>query len=156
MNMKKELFLNENKTDYSLKQGAIKSATDCGLKDKTVVECSRPKEDLELSDIDQYYGTSGYHNVMNTNVTDGIKYIMDNGYSWFVTDAIISIRMTPRLKKAEFLVVKLIVKPDNEAVTEISDGNDKVLYTQKYGYTNAKQDVTLYYITKVLLLTGEY
>ena len=114
------------------------------------------KDDLDLKDLGHFTGTEQYHNVMGTNITDGVAYIMNNGYSWFVTDAIISIRMTPRLKKEEFLVVKLIVKPDNEAVTEISDGNDNVLYTQKYGYTNAKQDVTLYYITKVLLLTGEY
>lgn len=37
--MKKEVFNKQNKTDYSLRQGAIKSAEDSGLKDLTVEEC---------------------------------------------------------------------------------------------------------------------
>ena len=42
--MKKEVFKEENKTDYSLKQGAIKSADDCGLKNLTVAECCYDSE----------------------------------------------------------------------------------------------------------------
>lgn len=36
---KKEIFHKENQKDYSLKQGAIKSAEDAGLKNLTVEEC---------------------------------------------------------------------------------------------------------------------
>ena len=39
MNAKKEVFHKGNKEDYSLRQGAIKSAEDSGLKGKTVEEC---------------------------------------------------------------------------------------------------------------------
>ena len=46
------------------------------------------KEDLELKDLGQYYGTTQYYNIMGVNITDGVEYIMKNGYSWFVTDTI--------------------------------------------------------------------
>ena len=113
--------------------------------------------DLDLEMLPEFYGTQHYYNVMGILVTDGIKYIMENGYSWFVTDAIVLIKMKKRLKNQDFLSIRL--KTDREAKTAmmiIDDGNDKVLYKQKYTYTDAKRDLTLFYCDNVLMLASEY
>ena len=114
------------------------------------------EEDRMLTNLDQFYGTTQYYNVMGANVTDGVKYVMDNGYSWFVTDAIVAMRMLPELKREEFLVVELKLPGSNKAQMVISDGNENVLYTQDYGYTDAKRELKLYYTNNVVLLPSEY
>jgi hypothetical protein len=109
--------------------------------------------DLYLRDLDDYIGSKKYYNVMGIYVTDGVKYIMENGYSWFVTDAIAVIRM--KLKKEDFLSIKLIVKND-DAMMEISDGNGHVFYRQRYEWSDAKRNLTLFYVDNVLMLSSEY
>jgi len=114
-------------------------------------------EDLSLKDLGQYYGTEAYHRIwMNTTATDGIIYVMNNGYAWFVTDAVSVIKMKPAIKNQEFLSIKLKLTDDNKAQMVITDGNKKVLYTQKYEYTSAQEELTLYYQNEVLFLSGEY
>ena len=107
--------------------------------------------DLELKDLGQFYGTERYHKALNKLVTDGIKYIMENGYSWFVTDAIVAINTL----EDGFKVIKLKVK-DNKAEMIITDGDEKILYKQNYDYTDAKRELKLYYNQGVLMLAGEY
>jgi len=108
--------------------------------------------DLYLKDMGYYTGSEKYYNVMGIYVTDGIKYIMDNGYSWFVTDAIAVIRA--KLKKEDFLAIKLTVK-NYDAMMEITDGNGHVFYRQSYE-SDAKRNLTLFYADNVLMLSGEY
>lgn len=116
------------------------------------------QDDLTLKDLNQYYGTEQYHNVMGVNVTDGIAYIINNGYSWFVTDFIsLVIAKHESIKDEEFLSIKLKVDVEKKtAVMEVTDGNEKILYTQNYEYTDAKRDLNLYFTNEVLLLSGEY
>ena len=91
---------------------------------------------------------------MGVYVTDGIIYLMENGYSWFVTDAIAVIRY--KLRNQEFLSINLKVR-DGKAVMIITDGNKKRLYTQKYEWTNAKiNELKLFYVDGVLMLSSEY
>ena len=110
-------------------------------------------DDLELKELEQFYGTESYHNVMGMNCTDGVAYIMKNGYSWFVTDAIAVI--ITKLRNEGFLSIKLNVK-DEKADMLITDGNNKELYKQHYKWTNAKRNVELYYMDGVMMLTREY
>ena len=112
------------------------------------------KDDLELKDLNQYTGTMEYHNVMGVNVTDGVAYIMQNGYSWFVTDAIAVIMFKPL--NHEFLAIKLKVDASKIADMVITDGNEKVLYEQHYAFTYALRDLTLFYENGVLLLAREH
>lgn len=111
------------------------------------------KDDLDLKDLNQYYGSEHYYNVLGVNVTDGIAYIMNNGYSWFVTDSI-AVFIT-KLKDEEFITAKLKIK-DKTAKMILTDGNDKILYTQQYDYTNAKEDLTLFFTNNVFMLSSEY
>jgi hypothetical protein len=117
--------------------------------------------DLELKSLEHFIGTQNYYNVMGVNVTDGIKYIMDNGYSWFVTDAVAVIKAHKGVKKYlaedDFLCIQLKVnKEEMKAKMVIDNGDGKVLYTQKYDFTDAKRDLKLFYTGNVLMLASEY
>ena len=118
--------------------------------------------DLELKGLGSFIGTQNYYAVLGANVTDGVKYIMDNGYSWFVTDAIAVIKFRdkfPKLRNQPFLSVKLVLLGDVarwEADLIIEDGNYNQLYKQHYDFTDAKRELTLFYTDNVLMLSNEY
>ena len=116
-------------------------------------------QDLTLSELSQYSGTEKYTNVLGHNVTDGVVYVMQNGYSWIVTDflsLVMPLSPIKNLKDQSFLRVQLKIYPDKKGEMIITDGNEKVLYRQKYEYTDAKKEFLMYYIDGVLLLSGEY
>jgi hypothetical protein len=126
------------------------------MKEVTKMETEQKhKDDLELKDLNQFIGTEQYHNVMGTNVTDGIAYIMNNGYSWFVTDFLAVAMCDEKIKTEEFISVKLKLDGDKGKMI-VTDGNDNKIYTQDYEWTNAKEELDLFYTNKVLLLSGEY
>jgi len=118
------------------------------------MEIETEKVDLTLNGIEQFTGTQAYHNVLNANVTDGVNYVMKNGYSWFITDTLIVIKM--KLRNEEFLSIKLKLLDNNKAKMVITDGNEKTLYTQEYGYTDAKRELNLFFTDKVMMLNSEY
>ena len=116
--------------------------------------------DLELKHLDCYIGTQQYYNVFSVSVTDGVKYLMDNGYNWFVTDAIAVIKFRhrfPKLRNQPFLSVKLKLNREKaEADLIIEDGNYNELHKQHYNFTDAKKELTLFYTDGVLMLNSEY
>jgi hypothetical protein len=116
--------------------------------------------DLDLKALGGFIGSMQYFAMMGANVTDGIKYVMDNGYSWFVTDALAVIKCDPKIRAEPFLVVKLTRTGDKEADLTIDDGGKgtepKVMYSQHYEYTDAKRDLKLYFADNVLMLASEY
>jgi hypothetical protein len=121
-------------------------------------------DDLNLSDLSMYYGTEQYHKIapsIKTVVTDGVSYIMNNGYSRFVTDTLIKAEDMIKTKQisneeSEFLVFKLHLDTKNQAVVTIEDGNNKIFHEQKYEYTNAKKELVLFLTDGVLMLSNEY
>ena len=119
------------------------------------------EEDLELSEYAQYYGTLNYYKGwLGVSLTDGVKYVSDNGYSWLVTDCISVIKAHKKvkeyLKEQTFLVVELILKEGKKALMRITDGNNNILYEQKYDYTDAKKEFKMFFCNNVLMLNGEY
>jgi hypothetical protein len=97
------------------------------------------------------------------NVTDGIKYVMDNGYSWLVTDTLALIRTRKMLRAERFLSIKFKVTVGQRSRVgdlEISDGDKGpgpiIYHKQHYEYTTARRDLTFYFQDGVLLLAGEY
>jgi hypothetical protein len=113
--------------------------------------------DLNLEHLGEFCGTLDYYAVLGAKVTDGVFYIMENGYSWFVTDALAVIMCNPKLKREPFLAVKLKVNVESsEADVTITDGNEKVFYRQHYKFTDAKKDLTLFFEGGVLLLASEH
>lgn len=112
---------------------------------------------IDLPDLPYYTGSDEYQNVMGVQATQGIVYLMKNGYSWFVTDSIVSLKMKPKLRSQPFVSIKLKVNTEKStAIVNFEDGNDKKLYSQTYGYTDAKTDLILFYTNGVLMLASEY
>jgi len=112
------------------------------------------KMDLELKALPHYHGTECYYDCWGVRVTEGVKYIMDNGYSWFVTDALAVIKT--KLAGQPFLSVKLKLPTDHEADLVIEDGNYNELYRQHYDFTDARRELTLFCTDNVLMLASEY
>lgn len=120
-------------------------------------EILKDKKDLDLKDLGQFYGTEKYHKIPlfnEFNLTDGVIYIMSNGYSWFITDCLAVLKF--KFKDQPFKSVKLKLLDDQKAKMIITDGNKKILYTQKYEYTTAKKELNLYLTDNVLMLSNEY
>jgi hypothetical protein len=120
------------------------------------------KEDKELKALYQFNGTEKYYKYFGVLITDGIVYIMNNGYNWFVSDTIITILSSERiqkyLKNENFLSIKLKVDLNNKtAKVTIEDGNNNVLDYMLYSYTDAKiEELVLFYCNGVLMLANEY
>lgn len=113
-------------------------------------------DDLKLKDLNQFSGTEQYHaGWMGVQMTDGVAYVVNNGYSWFVSDFCVVAKMKPELRSEEFLSVKLKLNGTKGEMV-VTDGNEKVLYTQKYDYTNAEREFGMFYTDGVLMLQGEY
>jgi len=113
-------------------------------------------DDLELKDLGQYYGSVNNINVLGIQCTEGIQYIMNNGYSWLVTDLLPKVKFDKMLMDEEFLSIELKLLADKGAQVTIGDGNGNVLHTQDYAYTDAKVELKLFLTNGVLMLAGEY
>ncbi len=110
-------------------------------------------EDKELTELPYYTGTEKYTNFMDVKITDGIVYIMKNGYNWLITDILPVLRI--KLKSEPFCSIKLKLK-DTTGEVIITDGNSTVLHKEYYNNTDAKKELTLFYTDNVLMLSGEY
>ena len=126
-----------------------------------------------LLEIGQFYGTQEYHSLylFRTVLTDGVQYVADNQYSWFVTDSLAVIehpeeikKLSKHLAKDNFLTVTLDATKKDDIKMIIGDGNNKVLYEQKYksiiaDYGLPENKLKFYWIEgnpAVFLLVGEY
>ena len=121
-------------------------------------EMTAAREDLELKQLGQFSGGSEnlYRDIMfHTDETEGVKYVADNGYGWFISDAKAVLKGVPRVRNEEFVVVRLTVNPDKTATVTYDDGNNNVLYHQNYKWTSAKRDIKLYFENNVLMLPDE-
>ena len=115
-------------------------------------------EDLELKSIGNFYGTDNYYSLkplFHTVATDGVNYIMRNGYAWVVTDALSVIELKLR-GKDYFFAIHLKVHDDGTATLKITDGNDKTWWEHRYMLTDAKRDLTLFWADGVIMLDSEY
>lgn len=113
--------------------------------------------DLELKSLGSFYGSEHYYRLMGgINATDGVHYIMENGYSWFATDAAVILRMEPKVRGQDFVVVRLKLLPEGKAKVVYEDGNDNVLFEQSYDFTDAKKELELFFADEVIMLASEY
>lgn len=118
------------------------------------------REDLNLNELKGFIGTEKYYNFFGINITDGVKYIVNNGYGWFVTDTVYTILKNKKIKKYlqynDFLSIMLNLSKDNTANITITDGNDHRLFYRHYDYTDAKVEIELFYFDGVLMLASEF
>ena len=83
--------------------------------------------------IKQYYGTESYHSLrpFMTIATDGIKYVMDHGYSWFITDILAVIENPIEIKKLHSSIRKKALLDPHHCLN---------LYTQHTFLENLSED----------------
>jgi hypothetical protein len=113
--------------------------------------------DLELKSLGSFYGSEHYYRLMGgINATDGVHYIMENGYSWMVSDAAVILRMEPKVRGQDFVVVRLKLLPEGKAKVVYEDGNVNVLFEQSYDFTDAKKELELFFADEVIMLASEY
>jgi len=118
---------------------------------------SHHEPDLELKSLNEFYGSEHYYRLMGgINATDGVHYIMENGYAWMVTDVAAILRMEQKVRGQDFVVVRLKLLPTGKAKVVYEDGNDNVLFEQSYDFTDAKKELELFFADEVIMLAGEY
>ncbi len=122
------------------------------------------RDDLSLRHLNEFTKAVCYHNFFGTKVTDGIVYLIKNGYAWFVQDAIRFIQNEgKKIRNIDFLVIKLLLNKDKRKKGEATfkilkayKSNVKVIYTRKHIWTTAKVELRLFYKNGVLRLPSEY
>jgi len=106
-------------------------------------------------DLSSFIGTTQYYEGWcSVKYTDGVFYLTENGYSWFVTDVCSVLKVS--FRHEEFVSIDLKVNADSSAEAIYTDGNNKILHVQKYEYTDAKQNIKLFFRHNVLMLSSEY
>ena len=118
---------------------------------------SQNQPDLVLIDLSIFYGSEHYYRLMVGFIaTDGVHYVMQNGYSWVVSDAAVILRMEPKVRGQVFVVVRLKLLPERGAKIVYEDGNSKVLFEQSYEWTDAKRELELFFADNGIKLASEY
>jgi hypothetical protein len=112
--------------------------------------------DLDLELLNNFHGSEHYYHVMGINATDGVYYVMQNGYSWLVTDAAVILRTNPKVRGQDFVVIHLKLLSDGGAKVTYEDGNGNILFEQIYEWTDAKRELKLFFVDNVIMLPGEY
>lgn len=111
---------------------------------------------VNKSVLGQFTGTMNYYEVLGSKVTDGVKYLMDNGYSWFVTDFLVMAKMKRALRKEAFLSIELELMEGSKGKMIVTDGNNTSMYKQRYEYTDAETEIKMFFCDNVLMLRSEY
>jgi hypothetical protein len=89
--------------------------------------------------------------------TEGVQYLAEKANAYWLIDLVVSWCPHPNLRNEEFVVWKLIVKPDRTATAIANDGNGRELARQDISLTDFPLDkVSLYLTDNTLLLPSEY
>ena len=112
---------------------------------------------ISQSDLNQFTGTQAYYYVFGKKITDGVKYLMENGAGWLVTD-ILSYQVETDVQKIPFQIWELHVFLDKTAIlTMAEDVGKPIIVKEKYNYTDFPLPyIKLYFVDGVLLLPSEY
>lgn len=121
---------------------------------------TKPKKTMEdiKSDISQFIGTQQYHQGWaGVKWTDGVAHFFQKHAGWLITD-ISSYNVEPKVRKMEFQVWTITIKPDKSAILKLTDGNtEKAIKTQTYKYADLPEGKLTFYLQNgVLMLPSEY
>ena len=114
--------------------------------------------------LSQFSGTEHYYRIMPTVLmTDGAKFVADNGGAYWLMTAIAS--YLPQFKNTEpFIVADLEVSNignSRTALLKLEDGNENILVEQHIAYTDFELDKIKFYACDtgdawVIMLPREY
>jgi hypothetical protein len=125
---------------------------------------------LTQADLNRFTGTEAYYRwsalYPNFVLTDGAKYVAEEGKAYWLMDVIASWQAEPKVNKERFQVWILTVDDGARAEVVAEDGNGHVLALQMIGYTDFPlQQIKLYASYRgwhqddrymVILLPSEY
>ncbi|MCX6748385.1 MAG: hypothetical protein NT076_02165 [Candidatus Pacearchaeota archaeon] len=118
--------------------------------------------ETEIQSLKDFSGTEQYYTgYLGVNLTDGSYFVGCNSASWLITDICSVLKVDPKVKGEDFVSIKFKVNLDNTAEVIYTDGNYKVLFKQKYEFTDFKEhfkesEVSFFYTGNVLMLASEY
>jgi len=115
---------------------------------------------LSESDLSRFTGSENrYRHALNRKVlfTEGAKYVADQGNAYWLLDAIVIAQQHEDCARAGFQVWKLTVPEDRFAYLVGTDGDDNILYTQPFDFTDFPRDeITLWFSNGVIHLPSEH
>lgn len=118
--------------------------------------------EIDLSDLKHFTGTSVYYKHWRGQLvmTDGVKYLCDNGHAWFI-DIIDSVQHKLKLKRDDMQFWQLNVKEGHdvgEAVCKVSDeeGEAYPIYIQSFPTTSPLNGLRVWVKYNVMMLPSEY
>ena len=108
-------------------------------------------------ELTNFTGTEHYYrHWLGFNYTDGVKFLAEKANCFWLLDAVGSYQHT--LKDKGFQIWILKVNKDKSAVLEMREDSDTpIIVRQEIKYTDfPMEEITLYFIDGVLILTSEY
>lgn len=114
--------------------------------------------------LQQFHGTQAYHRfnplMRSVVLTDGAKYLAENAKCFWLMDVIASAQLSPKVRREPFQSWTITCKASKAQIV-CDDGDGKVLYTQRIGFTdfplsNAKVWLEDSGDLKVILLPSEH
>lgn len=118
------------------------------------------RKPLSESDLAAFTGSENWyrHGLTGTLYTDGAKYVADvAGAYWLLDEIAIAQCFDKRLKREEFQVWKLSVRPDNRATLSCDDGNDNIVFSKEIEFTDFPEPgIKLYFSGNTIYLPSEY
>lgn len=115
-----------------------------------------PKEEIE-SNLPQFTGTDGYYKIAPFSklvISDGVKYLADSCDCYWLLMILVSVQNMKEIRGQEMQVLKFALK---DKLVRVEDGNGKLLYKQKIGYTDFPLDeITVWLQNGVIYLPSEH
>lgn len=108
-------------------------------------------------ELSQFIGSEQFYRYRTLKLTDGAKYLLDNGAAW-ICDVVWSYQPENKFKQEPFQSWKFKTNlATHECVVTCTDGNDTTLATQHIPYTDLEvEEIKLYLIDGLLMLSQEY
>lgn len=112
--------------------------------------------DLELKKLGNFQQVNGCVKYLDVFLSNGVKYILDNGYEWLLRYMICTLKLHDIISKLDFVIIR-VQSVKNEVVVSFSDGNNIIL-ENFHEKDKIKADFVLLYKRKenLLMLNSEY
>jgi hypothetical protein len=113
---------------------------------------------INQSDLQQFYGTEQHYRYLNILITDGVKYLADQGQCHWLLGIMASFQN--QLKRNgrlyEFCLWQVEREKDGAIITARGDTNEPAFLEQHLDYAEFPFNIKLYQCGKVVMLPSEY
>ncbi|MCW2267234.1 hypothetical protein M2305_003253 [Gluconobacter cerinus] len=112
---------------------------------------------VDQNTLAHFTGSEGLYKCARWNVTDGVKYLIDNGAAW-ICDVVFSYQAERKVRLEPFQSWTFTCDLEKQTCDVLAtDGNDTRLAKQHVPYTDLTvSEIKLYLVDGVLMLSSEY